>query len=190
MVIRTERETNEISENSVECFDDSYSRFTGEPLQEIAAGASSFAPCAATSLAPKVGRGGAATGTSYETLLIKNRSLRSCTLSGMPTTQFGNFVKSGSRLLFKAVGPTSVKEIIVGRGRTILLKSGSIASVTIGIETADNFPTSKCVKANFSRVRIVSKGQTTFYYTFPINSVCTKLVSTSTSGVVLGTRFP
>ena len=160
------------------------------PWPEIAVGASSFAPCGATSLAPTVGRGSAAAGTSYETLLIKNRSLHSCTLSGIPATQFGNFVKSGSRLLFKAVGPASTKDIIVGRGKTILLKSGSIASVTIGIETADNFPTSKCVKANFSRVRLVFQSQTTLYYTFPTNSVCTKLASTTTSGVVLGTRYP
>ena len=160
------------------------------PWQEIAAGAPSFASCDATSLTPTVGRGGAAAGTSYETLLVKNRSLHSCTLSGIPATQFGNFVKSGSRLLFKAVGPASTKDIIVGRGKTILLKSGSIASVTVRIETADNFPTSKCVKANSSRVRLIFQSGTTLYYALSANPICTKLASTSTSGVVLGTRYP
>ncbi len=164
--------------------------FLASPWQEIAASASSFVPCGPTSLAPTVGRGGVAAGTSYVTLLIKNRSIHSCTLSGIPATQFGNIVKSGSRLLFKAVGPASTKNIIVGRGTTIVVKPGSIASVTIGIEAAENFPASKCVKANYSRVRLVFQSGTTLYYTFLTDSVCTKLASTSTSGVVLGTRYP
>ncbi|NNN09033.1 MAG: hypothetical protein HKL85_07570 [Acidimicrobiaceae bacterium] len=159
-------------------------------------GASAPAPCHATALAPTVGRGSAAAGTAYETLLITNyvkgtSSLTgSCSLSGTPTTQFGNFVSSGGLVVFRAVGPAATKLTIAGRGAMIVVKPGAVASVTVGIETAANFPPSKCGKAHVSRVRLRFQSGTTLYYTLKTTAVCTKLASTTTSGVVLGTRYP
>lgn len=162
----------------------------------LASGASTPTPCRATALAPTVGRGSAAAGTAYETLLITNHvkgttSLTGrCSLSGTPTTQFGNFVTSGDSAVFRAVGPAATKLTIAGRGATIVVKPGAVASVTIGIETADNYPPSKCDKANATRVRLVFQSGATLYYTLHTTQVCTKFKSTTTSGVVLGTRYP
>ena len=154
-----------------------------------AAGASTIGPCRATALTPTVGRGSAAAGTAYETLLIKNHSSGGCSLSGTPATQFGNFVVSGGLVVFRAVGPAATKLTFVGRGKTIVVKPGAVASVTVGIETAANYVPSQCRKANAARVRLVFQSGTTLYYTLRTNAVCTKLASTTTSGVVLGTRF-
>ncbi len=148
-------------------------------------------PCHTVALAPSVGRGSAAAGTAYETLLIKNRSPLSCKLSGTPATQFGNFVGSGGLVVFRGVGPAATKLTYADRGKTVILKPGATASVTVGIETAANFfPRSKCSAANASRVRLVFPGGTALYYTLRTNAVCTRIASTLTSGVVLGTRFP
>ena len=157
----------------------------------LASGASTIAlRCHTVALTPTVGRGSAAAGAAYETLLIKNHSSHACTLSGTPATQFGNFVGSGGLVVFRGVGPAATKLTYAGRGETIVLKLGAVASVNVGIETAANYPRSKCAGANTSRVRLVFPSGTTLYYTLRANAVCTKLASTLTSGVVLGTRFP
>jgi len=157
----------------------------------LASGASTIVlRCHTVALTPTVGRGSAAAGTAYETLLIKNHSSHTCTLSGTPVTQFGNFVGLGGLVVFRGVGPAATKLAYAGRGKTIVLKSGAVASVNVGIETAANYPRSKCARANTSRVRLIFPSGTTLYYTLRTNAVCTKLASTLTSGVVLGTRFP
>ena len=147
-------------------------------------------PCHSVALTAALGRGGAAAGTAYETLLIKNHSPHACTLSGTPATQFGNFVGSGGLIVFRGVGPAATKLTYAGRGRTIVVKPGAVASVTVGIETAVNFPSAKCARANVSHVRLVFAKGPTLYCTLRTNAVCTRLASTLTSGVVLGTRFP
>lgn len=154
------------------------------------AGASSPAWCHSAALTPSVGRGSAAAGTTYETLLMRNHSSHACTLSGTPKTQFGNFIGSGGLVVFKGVGPAATKLTYADRGKTIVVKPRATASVTVGIETAANLPSSKCDLASISRVRLVFRNGATLYYTLRTNEVCTKIATTLTSGVVLGTRFP
>ena len=156
-------------------------------------GASTPRPCSEAALAPTVGRGSAAAGTTYVTLIMRNRSPASCALSGTPATQFGNFVAPTgvySLAIFRAVGPAATKLTIAGRGKTIVVRPGAVASVTIGIETAGNYVPSQCHKTNASRVRLVFSSRTRLYYTLATTEVCTKLASTTTSSVVLGTRYP
>ena len=164
----------------------------------LVAGASPLQPCASGALWPTVGRSSGAAGTTYETLLMKNRSSVACTLAGTPATQFGNFVASGGLIVFKSVGPAASKTMIsTRRGQTITVKPGATASVTVGIATAADYAPAKCHKALASRVRLVFASGATLYYTLlPATysmhqvAVCTKLASTTTFGVVLGTRFP
>jgi hypothetical protein len=144
-----------------------------------------------------VGRSSASAGTAHVTLLLTdhdkgtNASTGSCVLSGTPVTQFGNVLVSGTGVAeFVRVGPTARKLVFVDRGKSITLKPGAVASVTVGIETAGNFVPSKCHQANVSRVRLVFNSGATFDYTLHRTQVCTKLASTTTSGVVLGTRYP
>jgi hypothetical protein len=170
----------------------------GASLALASSSAATILPCTASALTPTVGRGGAAGGTAYETLLLTshvkgtNALTGWCTLSGTPTTEFGNDLVRGTGIAeFVAVGPAATKLTIAGRGKTVTLKPGAVASVTIGIETAVNFePPSRCHRANVSRVRLVFDHGTTFDYTLRRTQVCTKIASTTTSGVVLGTRYP
>ena len=154
--------------------------------------ASTPAPCAASALATSLGQSSGAAGTEYVTLRITshvkgtNALTGWCTLSGTPATQFG--VPEG--VVFRSVGPAATKLTFAGRGKTVVIKPGAVASVTIGIETAQNFAPSKCQTANVSRVRLIFKSGAQLFYTLPRTQVCTKLASTTTSGVVLGTRYP
>jgi hypothetical protein len=137
-------------------------------------GASTPATCLATALTATVGRGSGAAGTTYETLLLRNHSSGSCALSGTPATQFGHMVvvaNTHGPAIFKAVGPVATKLTMAGRGKTIYV------------------PT-QCRKATASRVRLVFSNGTRLYYKLAATTVCTKLASTTTSGVVLGTRYP
>ena len=155
------------------------------------ASASTPTLCHNAALTPTVGRGSAAAGTAYETLIIKNHSSHACTLSGAPATQFGNFVGSAGLVVFRAIGPAAKKLTLADRGKTVAVKPGAVASVTVGIETAVNFPSATWGHlAKVSRVRLVFHSGITLYYTLRTNAVCAKIASTLTSGVVLGTRFP
>lgn len=158
----------------------------------LASGAATMVlPCRSVALTPTVGHLGAASGTAYQALLITNHASHACTLSGTPSTQFGNFVSSGGLVVFRAVGPAAKKLAFADRGKTVVVKRGAVASVTVGIETAGNVPSSKCGHVvNASRVRLVFQNGAKLYYTLRTFAVCTKLASTLTSGVVLGTRFP
>jgi Protein of unknown function (DUF4232) len=168
----------------------------GMTLGMASSGAATLAPCRTGALRPSIGRGSAAAGTAYVTLritnIVKSTNFSSgrCTLSGTPTTQFGTVTADAVLTEFHGIGPTSTRLTIAGRGTTITLKSGAVASVTVGIETARNFPPSKCHKANVSTIRLVFHGGATLYYAPPRTFVCTSLASTTTSGVVLGTHYP
>jgi hypothetical protein len=169
----------------------------GVSLGLASSGASTLLPCGASALATTVGRSSAAAGTTYVTLLLTshvkgtNASTGWCTLSGTPATQFGHVLVKGTGVAeFVGVGPAAIKLTFAGRGKTITLKPGSVASVTVGIATAGNYVPSKCHQANVSRVRLVFNRATTLYYTLHRTQVCTKVASTTTSGVVLGKRYP
>jgi hypothetical protein len=169
----------------------------GTTLGLAPSGAATLKPCGVNSLGFTVGRTSGAAGTTYITLRLENivkgtnASTGWCTLSGTPTTRFGNFVGSGGVLVFHAVGPAATKLTFSDRGKTITLKPGDIASVTVGISTAGNYSPSRCHKANVSLVLLAFSSGTALYR--PLHTtqqVCTKLASTTTSGVVLGTRYP
>jgi hypothetical protein len=157
-----------------------------------------YLPCTDAALAPTVGRGGVAAGTASVTLLLTNHVkginalVGSCTLSGTPKTQFGNVLVSGTGIAeFVGVGPAATKVHYADRGKVVIVKPGAVASVTVGIETAVNFvPPSRCHRANVSRVRLIFNRGETFVYTLHGTQVCTRLASTTTSGIVLGTRYP
>ena len=168
----------------------------GATLGSASSDTANLAQCRTAALRPSLGRSSAAAGTAYVTLRISNvvkstnASSGRCTLSGTPATRFGNVTTDAMHTEFHGVGPTSTKLTIAGRGKTITLNPGALASVTVGIETARNFPPSKCHKANVSTIRLVFQGGATLYYSPPRTFVCTSLASTITSSVVHGTNFP
>jgi hypothetical protein len=165
-------------------------------ISSAVSGPTTIRPCV-TPYSPlmtsSVGREYGAAGTTYKTLLIKNVAKGTgyaCTLSGTPATQFGIWVDAGSRV-FRPVGPAAMKLTFsyVKRGQTVVLRQNAVASVTVGIQTADNYLPAKCQKATATVVRLAFASGETLYY--PMRTqVCTKVANTETSGVVLGTRFP
>ncbi len=156
--------------------------------------------CRPGALSLSIGRSSGAAGTTYRTLLIENHvkstnsSSGTCWLSGIPATQFGVTRAVGTGIVvggdFVGVGPAATKLRIAGRGNIVEMKSGAVASVTVGIETADNYVPSRCGKSFATRIRLVFQFGPTLYYSIGRTAVCTKLASTTTSGVVLGTHYP
>ncbi len=162
-----------------------------------ASGAATTTSCSVSTLAPTVGRASAAAGTTYVRLLLTdhekgtNASVGACVVSGTPETLFGNVLTSGTGIAeFAEVGPPAAKQTLADRGKTVTLKPGAVASVTVGIETAVNFVPAQCRRANATRIRLVFNSGATFDYAIHKTQVCTKLASTTTSGIVLGTRYP
>jgi hypothetical protein len=168
----------------------------GATLGLASSGASTLRPCGTASLGLTRGRTSGAAGTTYLTLRLENivkgtnGSAGWCTLSGTPATHFGNLVPSGGVVVFRAFGPAATKLTFADRGKTITLKPGDVASVTVGISTAGNYVPSRCSKANVSLVQLDFDSGATVYFGLHRTQVCTKLASTTTSGVVLGTRYP
>ena len=160
----------------------------------IAAGATGAAlvhPCLPPMLVASVGRESTAAGRTFVTLLLKNATKGTsyfCALSGTPATQFGVW-GSGSARVFKPVGPSATMLTIATRGKIFILKPGAVASVTVGIQTVDNYPPARCRRASATIVRLHFLSGAVLFYSVRAQ-VCTKVASTETSGVVLGTRFP
>ena len=147
--------------------------------------------CHSSWLTAKMGRSNGAAGTVYFTLKIVNHSSSSCTLKGVPAAQSG-FV-AYSMHPWVAVGPRASATSIAGRGGTVVLRPGKVASVDFGVTNAGNYPTSKCAPKSVSTVRITFTTVTpsvSLGYQLPKQAVCTKTVSTSISGIVLGTYLP
>lgn len=142
-------------------------------------------------LSAKTGRTGAAAGTSYYTLEIVNHSPQSCTLKGIPVAQPG--FNSYGTPSFAAVGPPAVKDSFAGRGNIVVIRTGKIASVELGIGTAANYPAGKCAPRTITEVDVAfSMGKSTanVEFSLPKQAVCTKLASTNIAGIALGTHFP
>ena len=155
-----------------------------------AAGSNAVA-CQTGWLTAKTGRASAAAGTSYYTLEIVNHSAQSCTLKGIPVARPG--FNSYGMPSFAAVGPPAVKESFAGRGNVVVMRTGKIASVELGIGTAANYPRVKCAPRTITEVDVAfSMGKTTAHVEFslPKQAVCTKLASTNIAGIALGTHFP
>lgn len=151
--------------------------------------------CSASALTTKLGRGGGAAGTSYQTFEMINHATVACALSGVPTTQAGLFTGNGQAAVFKPVGPaaTVISFSFAKRGGAVVLRHGALASVTFGMQTAANYVPAQCQAAPVNVVRVVFRSgtsSTTLYYRILRDTVCTRLASTEIAGVVLGTRFP
>lgn len=152
--------------------------------------------CSPHQLTTKLGRGGAALGTGYQVFEMINHSTLACALSGVPLTQPGLLTGSARTEVFKSVGPRATTITFSGfpkRGGTVVLRHGTLTSVTFGMETAADFAPGQCLARTVNAVRLVfqSGGKlSSLLYKIHPDTVCTKLASTQTDGVVLGTRFP
>jgi hypothetical protein len=148
-------------------------------------------PCTYSSLTPKVGKSGAAAGTTYINLKIINHSKSKCSLTGIPGAQTG--FQSYSRSPFVAVGLASSKVTYSRRGGTVWLAPLATASVEFSISNAGNYVAKKCIAKNINVVQITfnfGKSVVRLLYPLPKIQVCTKIANTFIAGVALGIRFP
>jgi hypothetical protein len=145
--------------------------------------------CYSSWLTAKLGRSSGAAGTSYITLEIVNHSASSCSLRGTPVALPGN-VSSGAHWV--SVGPQAVKVTYAGRGGLVVIRTGRVASVEFGVATAGNYSKNKCGPKAITGVEIIFSAKSPVYLDYPLprQAVCTKLASTSITGIALGTHFP
>jgi hypothetical protein len=147
--------------------------------------------CHSSWLTPVLGRSGVAMGTTWYTLEIVNHSKSNCSLSGTPVARPGFLTYS--MLPWANVGPRSDSASFAGRGGTVIIRSGKLASVSFGVSTALNYPPKECAPKFVSGVQLTFTKLTpsvSLDYFLPHQSVCTKLASTSVTGIALGTHFP
>ena len=129
---------------------------------------------------------GAAAGTAYIKFIYVNTDDDACALTGTPGVQPVRGVHH------TAVGPSSAHLHVSGRGGVVVLHArGGVASTAFGVETALNYPHSKCMPKPVDGVLMHFAGVRAFYLRLPARAVgtlvCTRLQSTTTDAVTRGT---
>jgi hypothetical protein len=138
--------------------------------------------CAPTALRVSVGRANGAAGTIYYPIEFKNVGGTQCVVSGTPSLQPTTGALAGVAHIF--VGPRAkvVKLAAQGYGDPVRLAPGQSASASFGVSESGNYSASACVAKN---AQSLSVGLATGNWWVRLSiSVCTKLASTSISGVV------
>lgn len=137
--------------------------------------------CNSNDFSYSVGITEGAAGTGYTTLIFRNIGKGQCILAGTP---FAQPLNDG-----EAVGPSSTRNEIEGRGDQVTIEPGERASILYAVATASNYPPEECVPAESDAVKIVFSSElveAAHVFTLPGYQVCTRLSSTFVSGVVAG----
>lgn len=139
-------------------------------------------PPACSMLTVSVGQSNGAAGTIYYPLVLLNPTSAACTISGIPTVQPTSRRTSGSS--YSPVGPAARKLNLSaqGLGNPVRLAPNASASVAFGVSETGNYTPSDCV-AKAAKSVTLSIGAVHGIWTPMSISVCTKLASTSVSGV-------
>lgn len=144
--------------------------------------------CSPSSLVLTVGKTGAAAGTEYTNLRLTNHSGHACFI---PPVSSAQSVVGRSHT---PVGLPAGKLTVAGRGRgVILVARKGVASVEYAVGTALNYPSARCIPRYSNGVLVTFTFlviKWSLYFPRARQLVCTKLVSTSISGVALGTHYP
>lgn len=145
--------------------------------------------CDASALTFKLGRFVGAAGSTWYTLEFVNHSSKSCSLSGTPIARPG-FMTYGM-VPWENVGPKASTAKFAGRGGTVVIAPSKVASVILSVATAENYLPSKCAPRSILGVQVTFStpaNRERFDFTLPRQAVCTKLASTSITGIGLGTN--
>lgn len=138
--------------------------------------------CTLAALKVTLGQSQGAAGTIYYPLVLTNRGVTPCVVSGIPRVQPGSASSTG---VHASIGPAATLEDLAasGYGEPIRLVGGASASANFGVAQSANYPTSRCRAANFSGVTVLVGGIGRWWVTLP-SSTCTKVASTHVSGLV------
>jgi hypothetical protein len=163
----------------------------GGAFAGVGAAGAAAGTCDASALTLKLGRTSGAAGTTWYTLEFVNHSKKSCSLSGTPIARPG-FMTYGMTP-WEDVGPRSIRDKFARRGGTVVIAPVETASVDLGVGTAANYRKSTCAPQSILGVQltfVTPARPARFDFTLPKTAVCTKLASTSITGIALGTHFP
>jgi hypothetical protein len=115
------------------------------------ASATGVGPCRTTGLAVSLGPGEGAAGSTFFPLVIKNVSSKPCRTGG-----FG-----GVSLVFKPNGdPIGAPADRQGSARPVVLQPGQVATATLQVTSADNYPSAKCMPKQAAGFRVYPPNET------------------------------
>ena len=136
--------------------------------------------CPTSALSLRVGPANGTAGTIFYPLIITNTSASACDVLGTPHVQPTTGSLANVAHLF--VGPASRTVNVAGEGRVIRLAPRGRASANFGEVESGNFTPSACVAKDAQSLSIGFDG-IEWWVAFK-STVCTKLASTTISGVV------
>lgn len=141
--------------------------------------------CSRSMLTVSFGPASGAAGTTYLPLRFTNVGGAPCVLSGTPTVQPLSGAQQSSPHV--AIGPAARRIDLSsqGSGNPVRLAPGDVASAPYGVVEALNYTPSQCVIKAVQSVRIGLATVGTWWRPAAF-SVCTKLASTTISGIVPG----
>jgi hypothetical protein len=141
------------------------------------------ARCTSASIKVAVGAASGAAGTIYYPLRFTNVGRVACAVSGIPSVQPTTGAQADVARV--NVGPPARRLDMSssGYGNPIRLAPGQRASAAFGVGETANYPPSACVPRNAQSLDIGLAGVGGWWLALK-TSVCTKLASTSISGVV------
>jgi len=115
--------------------------------------AGSAPSCRTSQLTVRLGGGGAAAGTAYQSIVFANHAISTCALRGYPGVAF--VAPATGRQVGSAASHNPQQPVI-----TILIEPGSSASALLGIANYHNFPPQECLSHPVSGLRIYPPGNT------------------------------
>jgi hypothetical protein len=141
------------------------------------------ARCASGSIKVSVGAASGAAGTTYYPLRFTNIGTVACTVSGIPTVQPTSGAQENVARVNLGPPARALDMSSSGYGNPVRLAQGQRASAAFGVSQTANYPPSTCVARNSRSLDIALASVGGWWLALKI-SVCTKLASTSISGVV------
>jgi hypothetical protein len=150
----------------------------------LPAAASSVPKCNQGALAMSIGRSNGAAGTNYYPLVFTNVTTHSCTLSGIPTVRALTAINSmGGPPLGLPARP--VNRGVKNYAGPVVIPPRGHASAAFGVIDTGALSARQCVAKNARSISVSLQGR--MYWASLHFLVCTKMVSTTISGVVMGT---
>jgi hypothetical protein len=150
----------------------------------LPAAASPVPRCNAGALAMTIGQADGTAGTNYYPLVFTNVTTHTCTLSGIPTVHALTAINS------MGGPPLGLPARLVNRGvrgydRLVVILPHGHASAAFGVIDTGALSPRQCVAKNAQSISVSLQGR--MYWAALRFPVCTKMVSTTISGVVWGT---
>lgn len=149
----------------------------------IASAASVTPECSTGALAMTIGPANGTAGTIYYPLVFTNTTKKTCAVDGVPAVRASMGVNSMGGIL---VGHPArkVDRGVAGYGAAVTIKPGGRASALYGVVESGNFSRSACAPVNARSISVSFMGRP--YWASLRFSLCTKISSTTISGVVAG----